>query len=277
MATARVNGIDLAYEVQGSGPPLLLLPGLAQGRGYYRHGEPYLRSQFTTIGVDPRGVAQSEHGEGPLTAERWADDFAALLDVLNLPRVHLLGSSHGGTMAMALARQHPARVGAMVLVGAFSELDALMDLNFRFRIELVRALGMGDAIADHISLWTMSHQFLDTEAGQATARLNREMVKRNTVERYIELNETILHWGRRLPGQEHEPVPTTWLHELAAPTLALTGDADHFIPASFSRLIADRIPGAVYEELPGCGHIPFLEMPELAAERTAAFLLRHAL
>lgn len=275
MPTKMVNGINLSYETAGSGEPMLFFPGLGTGKGYYRMGEPILRERFQTILIDPRGIGDSKSDQDEFVTEEWADDAAALLDEIGIKRAHIVGSSHGGCMAMSLADRHPEKVGSLSLVGAFSELDRLMEINFRFRIKMVGKLGMGEEIADHITMWTLSHQYLETEAGARTAEGNYAMVGKNDPKRYLALNRSILHWGRCLEGQEGAPKFTERLASFSIPTLALTGDSDHFIPASFSRLIADRVPGAEYREIADCGHIPMLEKPSEASEIISEFAARH--
>lgn len=277
MPSADINGISLSYEVAGEGEPMLFFPGLGTGKRYYRLGEPLLRERFQTILIDPRGIGDSHSDQTEFVTEDWADDGAALLDHLGIEKAHLVGSSHGGCMAMSMTDRHPDRVASLSLVGAFSELDRLMEINFRFRIKLVGKLGMGEEIADHISMWTMSHQFLETDAGKKIAEGNFEMVGKNDPDRYLALNRSILHWGRCLEEQAGEPKFTERLPSFSVPTLALTGDSDQFIPASFSRLIADRVPGCAYEEIADCGHIPMLEKPEEAARIISDFAAAHPL
>lgn len=274
MPIAKLTDTYLCYEEQGQGEPLLLLPGLGMGRSYYRLATPLLSRQFRVITVDPRGIGESDRTVRPFTAEMWADDFAALMSQLRLDRVHVLGSSHGGCMAMAMALRHPALVRSLTLVGAFSELDRLMELNFQYRKKLVQRHGMGEELAGHIGLWTMGRRFLETEAAEAVLRGNETAVKANSPETYVALLDSILHWGRRLPGQRGEPTVTTQLHRIDCPVLALTGDDDHFIPSSFSRRIVDQVPNGTYLEIPGCGHIPFLEQPGVAAEAVQQFITR---
>lgn len=274
MPTMAVNGTELSFRVQGGGDPVLMIPGLGRGMDYYDLGEPLLRQGFTTILVEPRGVAGSPSDQSEFGAEQWADDFAHLLRGIGHPRAHVLGSSHGGCMVMAMAVRHPAVVVSLSLVGAFSELDTLMRLNFELRVGMVGKLGMSEEIAKHVAIWTMSHRFLDDRRGQAMAATLPALMQRGDPARYVALNRSILAWGRCLPGQEHEPKWTEAIRAIRAPTLALTGDDDHFIPARMSRIIADAIPGAEYAEIAGCGHIPFLEKPEETAAAVAGFLRR---
>jgi len=261
MSIAQVNGAEVYYEVKGGGPPLLLLPGLGRGTSYFEAIEPVLRKDFKTIVVDPRGIGRSSKSDGLVTAESWADDFAALLGNLGFSAAHILGSSHGGSMAIAMALRHPSVVGSLLLFGAFSELDRFIQLNMDLRIRLAKKLGMGEDMRDFIALWTFGHEFLDSPNADRFLAAQLAAVREHTPERYAAICQSLLHWGRRLPGQENEPLVTSLLGKISCPTLVTCGGRDFWIPAKFSKIIAEGIPGAVYVEMPHCGHIAVREDP----------------
>jgi len=275
MPTAAVNGTEIWYSTQGSGHPLLLLPGLGMDHQYYRLGEPLLRPHAQTLLVDPRGIGRSRKDspkDVTYTPELWADDFAALVRQLGLPRIDVLGSSLGAAMAMAFAAKNPGLTRALVLIGGFSQLDTALEMNFRFRKKIVAKLGMGEEIADFMGMSTMSREFMETEAGRQIMRGNQANVCNCSPELYTAFLDSILWWGRKMPGQEKEPLFTARLKTVRAPTLVLTGDNDYFIPSFFSKMIADNIPGARYREISGGGHIPMIERPAETTEMVLSFL-----
>ena len=275
MPTAAVNGTEIWYSVQGSGPPLMLFPGLGLDHQYYRLGEPLLRAHAQTILVDARGIGQSRKDspkDVTYTPELWADDFAALARHLGLAHVNVLGSSLGAAMAMAFAEKYPDLTRSLVVVGGFSQLDRALETNFRFRKKIIAKLGMGEEIADFMGMSTMTREFMETEAGLQIMQANQANVRNNSSELYTAFLNSILWWGRRLPGQEREPLFTTRLKNIRCPTLVIAGDNDYFIPASFSKMIADNIPGALYREVASGGHIPFIEKPAETAQLVIEFL-----
>ena len=167
MPIAHVNDTEIWHEVQGIGHPLLLLPGLGLDHRYYRFGEPLLRGTASTILVDPRGIGQSRKDDPSLvtyTAEFWADDVAALVRSLGYATVDVLGSSLGGAMAMAFALRHPDLVRSLIVIGAFSELDRAMKMNFTLRKSIIAKLGMGEEIAEFMSLFTLTREFIDRKS-----------------------------------------------------------------------------------------------------------------
>ncbi len=275
MPHAEVNGTALWYEIRGAGHPLMLFPGLGLDRRYYRLGEPLLREHASTVLIDPRGVGLSRKDDPAVvtyTAELWADDFAALARHLGWRKVDVLGSSLGGCMAQAMAIRHPDLVRGLIVIGGFSELDRAMEMNFSLRKKIVAKLGMGEELADFMGLSTMTREFMETGEGFAMMKANQEGVTANSPELYTAFLDTILRWGGRLPGQAPGPLYTERLRDVRTPTLVVTGDNDYFIPARFSRKIADAVPGARYREIPGGGHIPFIEKPAETAAAVAGFL-----
>ncbi len=101
---------------------------------------------------------------------------------------------------------------------------------------------------------------------------NQSKVTANSAAMYTAFLDSILRWGRRFPGQQNEPLFTTRLTNLKCPAPVIAGDNDYFIPTFFSKIIADNIPGAIYKEVKGGGHIPFIEKPAETAALVLEFL-----
>jgi pimeloyl-ACP methyl ester carboxylesterase len=256
-----IGGTTLHYATSGAGEPILLIPGLGLDHSYYRFGIPLLARHLQVLAVDPRGIGRSTKSPPPYTVEAWADDFAVMIDKLGFGPIHVLGSSLGGSMALALAQRHPGKLKSLMVVGGFSELDRATELNFRLRLRLIEKLGMSDEVADYMGLWTLTRKFINSDAGYATMRANQGIIRANSAESYSAFVEALLKWGRCQPGQEREAKFTTLLDSIALPTLVVTSDNDHLIPKELSDLIAARISGAKLVVMPGAGHIPFMEQP----------------
>jgi pimeloyl-ACP methyl ester carboxylesterase len=267
-----LGGARLHYAASGAGDPILLIPGLGLDHSYYRFGIPLLARSMQVLAVDPRGIGRSTKSPPPYTVEAWADDFAAMIDRLGFGPIHVLGSSLGGSMALALAQRHPGKLKSLIVVGGFSELDRATELNFRLRLRLIEKLGMSDEVADYMGLWTLTRKFINSDDGFATMRANQANIRANSAESYSAFVEALLKWGRCQPGQEQEPKFTTLLGSIKAPTLVVTSDNDHLIPRELSDLIAARIAGAKLVVMPGAGHIPFMEQPDNVVRIVLEFL-----
>jgi pimeloyl-ACP methyl ester carboxylesterase len=267
-----IGGAMLHYAASGAGEPILLIPGLGLDHSYYRFGIPLLARQLQVLAVDPRGIGRSTKSPPPYTVEAWADDFAVMIDKLGFGPIHVLGSSLGGSMALALAQRHPGKLKSLMVVGGFSELDRATELNFRLRLRLIEKLGMSDEVADYMGLWTLTRKFINSDAGYATMRANQDIIRANSAESYSAFVEALLKWGRCQPGQEPEAKFTALLDSITLPTLVVTSDNDHLIPKELSDLIAARIAGAKLVVMPGAGHIPFMEQPADVVRIVLAFL-----
>ncbi len=272
MPDIDIGGAALHYAASGAGEPILLIPGLGLDHSYYRFGMPLLARHLQVLAVDPRGIGRSTKSPPPYTVEAWADDFAVMIDKLGFGPIHVLGSSLGGSMALALAQRHLGKLKSLMVVGGFSELDRATELNFRLRLRLIEKLGMSDEVADYMGLWTLTRKFINSDAGYVTMRANQDIIRANSAESYSAFVEALLKWGRCQPGQEREAKFTTLLDSIALPTLVVTSDNDHLIPKELSDLIAARIAGAKLVVMPGAGHIPFMEQPAEVVRIVLAFL-----
>src|SRR6266536_1661770 len=103
MPTAQVNGIDLYYEEQGSGEPLLLIMGFTAHSMLWMMQVPALAQRYRVITLDNRGVGRSSVPPGPHTTRQMADDAAGLLDHLGIEQAGVIGWSMGGMIAQELA------------------------------------------------------------------------------------------------------------------------------------------------------------------------------
>ena len=117
------GGFDLHYDVAGAGFPLFLVPGAAADATTWRRAGfvSLLEEEYTCILVDPPGIGPSST---PADAAAWAvdaiaEDVVALADHLGHRRFALWGASSGGSIAIVVAAEHPDRVTALVLSGAW--------------------------------------------------------------------------------------------------------------------------------------------------------------
>ena len=108
----------LYYEACGEGFPLVLLHGNGENLHYFDRQIPAFSSLYRVIAVDTRGHGKSPRGDKPFTLRQFSDDLLEFLDRLELKKVHLLGFSDGGNIALLFALEHPERVEKLILNGA---------------------------------------------------------------------------------------------------------------------------------------------------------------
>ena len=124
----RVNGIQLYYEIYGSGKPLVLIHGGGSSILYdFKEVITRMESRFQLIGIDLQNHGRSEHRDIPETFEQDADDVAGLLAEINIDKASFWGFSNGGNTVMQIAHRHPNIVEKLVVASAFYKKDGMMD------------------------------------------------------------------------------------------------------------------------------------------------------
>src|ERR1700746_3711118 len=126
MPLVQANNIDIYYEVQGEGEPLVLIPYLAADQACYAFQVADYAKQFTCFTVDLRGAGLSGKPDGAYTTELFADDIAGFMQAADIGRAHIAGLSLGAATGMWLAAKHPARVKSLSLHSAWPRTDPFL-------------------------------------------------------------------------------------------------------------------------------------------------------
>src|SRR6202171_5923178 len=122
---AEVNGINLYYEIYGSGRPLILLHGGLGSGEMFGPVLPLLAERHQVVAVDLQGHGRTADIDRPIDVRLMAGDIAALIDHLRLDMPDLVGYSLGGGVALQTAAQYPAKIRRLVMVSANLRPDAI--------------------------------------------------------------------------------------------------------------------------------------------------------
>ncbi len=266
MCVVKTNGIDLYYELHGSGQPLVLIPGLGYDGWMWHRMIPGLAEHFQVISIDNRGSGQSAKPPGPYSATLLAADVVGLLDDFGLPRAHILGHSMGGFIAQALALDYPERVDKLIL----------------------SATNFGGP--RHIPIMPEAMSVLTDVSGDPIARLRRGIAI-SCAPGFAETNpEFVEYWVNYRVQNPIDPagyqaqlaiglslIPEAAAFEgrlgaVQAPTLILFGAHDKVVPPGNANLLAARIPEAQVVILPDAGHFFPFETPDAAVAEVVRFL-----
>lgn len=249
MAKVKANGIELYYEVHGSGEPLLLIEGLGYGTWQWFRQVKEFADTYQTIIFDNRGVGESEKPDEPYTIDLMADDAAALLRALGLNKVQVLGTSMGGYIAQKLTLRHPDLVRSLVL--------ACTSFGGRHAIPLTQEALNSMLNVKDLSPEQIIRQGLGVAFSQGFPEKNPEVVDQ-LVNWRLAVPTPRYAWERQFAAVAEFAVEEE-LSGIKVPTLIITGTEDIVMPAQNSVLLAERIPGAQLITVPGGGHLFFIE------------------
>lgn len=262
MASAKVNGIQIAYEIEGNGPPLLLISGLGRNSSSWAPIVSMLRDSFTCVTFDNRGTGRSEVPPGPYTIDQMGDDAAALIAYLDLGPVSAVGLSMGGSVLQSMLIRHRENIMRAVLVSSFPSYTELQHGWLDCLIALERSGIDPLAQAMFRMAWVFTPRWLSNHtAAVATAKLGLKDPYPTSIDAF----EAQAHGLRRYDSRPDLPKVTT-------PTLVLVGAEDILTPVEQSAEIAHLIPGARLQVLPRGGHGMALEYTSDVVRAIIAFL-----
>lgn len=259
-----IRGAACVYEVQGAGPPLVLIHsvGLSTRQGW-RAQVPVLAQTHRVVSYDIRGLGESAAGAEPLGVATFAQDLGALMDHLEIDRAILMGVSLGGFIAQHFACMWPARAAALVLVSTACRIDAGHSGARAERNAQIRAQGMAVAAGRQLDT-----HFADDFRGAHPDVMDwyRDHYCANEPESYIAIMEDL---GRFDCCAE--------IGAIACPTLIIAGAEDTgpvagTVPGENARLLQQNIPGARLEFIAGAHHYPQIEQADAFNRNVVAFL-----
>ena len=246
MPVINRNGVNIYYEVHGSGPPLLLTHGYSVTSEMWKGQVEALSKTHTLVLWDLRGHGRSDYPEDDAAygEAETIGDMAALLDHVGAKRAVVGGLSLGGYMSLAFYRAHPERVSALLIIDTgpgFKKDEAREAWNKRARETAARFDREGLAALSSASR-TANHR-----DASGLARAARGMLAQRDA-RVIEV-----------------------LPEIKVPSLVVVGaDDTPFIAAS--DYMAAKIPGAKKAVIPAAGHMSNIDQPQAFAEAVLPFL-----
>jgi 3-oxoadipate enol-lactonase len=262
---AHVNGIDLFYEAEGEGEPVLLLPGFGCDRAAWSFAAPPLAARHRVIRPDNRGTGHSGAPDIPTSIRQMADDMAGLLDHLALGRVHVAGHSMGGQVAQELALAHPGRVLSLTLLSTWARPDQRLRSLTALWGELPRTLDPRSYIRV-ILPWVFTEAFFEA-AGAVEQAIALWVTPPSPPAPHA-----LYHQSRAVLGSD----TSGRAGGIRCPTLVLVGGQDILTPARFSEELTRLIPGSRLAVLDRGGHNCLIEAPEPVAGAMLDFLKERA-
>lgn len=253
---AVIGSRSMVYETVGSGHPVVLLHAFPFDSRMWRDTAAALAKRVQVITPDLRGFGHSELGSDRFSIASLADDVAALMEALAVPKATLGGMSMGGYVALAFAARHPKRLHSLILADTKAAADSPEAHQGReAAINLVETQGVGAMLDQQIP------RLLSANASDS-------------------LRAHVRHLGEQAPATviagihalRDRPDRTPELGSIKVPTLLVVGSDDVLSPPAEAEAMAARLPQARVVMIPGAGHLSNLENPGAFAAALMGFL-----
>lgn len=252
------NGASVHYELVGSGPPLLMLAGLASDGASWGPLTPLLAGRFRLILIDNRGSGRTR-AAGELSVADMADDAVALLDHLDIGTAGIVGHSLGGALSLILASRHPERVRRLVTMTTGAVTPKIHAL-FADLLRVYRE----DEPETYFRLlfqWLFSEPFFADPANvRAAAEASAAYPYRQSPEDF----------ARQVAALK--TAPKIELASVRCPVLALAAGRDLLGPPDAVRTLHAPFPDHRVEVIETAAHSIHWEAPEAVAEKIVGFL-----
>lgn len=262
MPVIALKDIDLYYELHGQGPPMLLIAGLASDSQSWLPATAALSQHFRVITFDNRGVGRTVPMDVPVSVKMMAADCVELIKHLQFEKVHVLGHSLGGLVAMELAVSHPERVDKLILEATVSMLSGRNRALFGDWIFLLSS-EMSDAYwFRNLFYWIFSPAFFENSLWLETA------VQSAIHYPYPQTREACI---RQIQSAMEVDIHQS-LGRIKSQTLVLTGQYDLLFSTEEVEALVNQIPKASGQQIKDAAHAIHLENPLDFTEAIIAFL-----
>jgi 3-oxoadipate enol-lactonase len=248
---ALIDGLEIAYDDVGSGPPIVFVHGFPHDRTLWTPQIGALVDHARCIAPDLRGFGETAPAP-PYSMDQYADDIAALLAHLRIDRVVFAGLSMGGYIAFAFWRRHRKRVRGLILADTRAGADS-SEARAK-RQELIKVARERGSIAVADAMLPGMIGKTTREKNPLAVEIVRDMLQRATVDGTVGALQALME----------RPDSTPTLATIDVPTLIVVGEEDALTPPKESRTMHEAISGSRLEVLARAGHVSNIE-------RTSAF------
>jgi 3-oxoadipate enol-lactonase len=251
--TALVNGVELVYQVTGSGDDLIWVMGTGMsGDAWHRFQVPHFRERYQCVTYDLRGSGQSECPNDAYSVRLLADDLVALLDYLEIDQAHFVGFSLGSATLQELTLAHPKRVRSAVFLSTWSSTRREHHIRRHFESRIYALEHATLDVFNKFAFWMWGPSTVD-DRFEELQELEEFLV---SVSGARDVSGYIGHFAADLAHETYQR-----LAAIKCPVLVAYGAEDLITRPTYNRRVADAINGAKHVEIAEAGHLAFLEKP----------------
>lgn len=248
------------YFGEGAKEVVVFLNGLAMLTKSWYRTVPFLHPEYDVLLYDYFGQGQSSQEDEPYTISRLADYLITVMDKVGVEKIHPIGVSYGGFIAADLGRLHQDRLHTLTLSGILltreTQFQMYQDLSLRFYRSTDEVF---DLYTHYLYEKIFSERMLRRIYGPAMEDGRRRFYDRYKDKKYclVRLTEAQDAFFENIDGD-----PDAY-RRVMTPTLILTGEEDRAIPPWQQKKLLDILPNCRQVMLPECGHMTYMERPDI--------------
>jgi pimeloyl-ACP methyl ester carboxylesterase len=259
METTDVDGLRIAYERAGDGPPLVLLHGyVGDGRSTWRRQIDELSDTYTVVAWDAPGAGRSSDPPESFGIDGYADCLAGFLGKLGIERPHVAGLSFGGALALRFAHRHPAIPISLILASAYAGWRGSLPAQIAEQ-RLQQALDLSDLSPEEFVDALLPTMFSEETPAESVDAFGAAIVAFHPA-------------GFRAMARASAENLRDALPEIGVPTLLVYGDNDVRAPLTVAEDLHASIAGSVLVVLSGAGHVCNIEASDEFNAAVRSFL-----
>jgi pimeloyl-ACP methyl ester carboxylesterase len=243
---SKVSGANIAYEIQGEGPPLVLIHGAEGSRRSFDKIAPNLSKWFTVISYDQRDCGETENVDQPASLDILANDIKQLLANLGYATASVYGTSFGGRVAQAFALLYPELIDRLILASTWPISRMLKDLNPEVALTIFKLRQNLPDSAELLAEYFFPPDYLKQNPQyklhfkNANPKSDRSVRRAGVVTSFLSLD----------------------ISDIRARTLLIAGLMDRLVPPELTIGMERLIANCESKVIEGAGHVSYLQMPD---------------
>lgn len=267
MPKVNANGIEIYYEQQGEGEPLILIPYLAADNACYAFQVAEYAKYFTCISLDLRGSGKTENPGGDVSIALYADDVAAFMQEYGMAPAHLFGLSLGAAVGIWVAAKHPMKVKSLSLHSGWAKSDEYLKTVVQgWQASAKGFNSVTEMVIHNIFPWCFTPEMYTTRFDhiQQLAGFVRSRPTMSVANFMKQSNAVIAHDAE------------AQLDRIKAPTQITVGDCDQLTSRRFADKLKNGIADSELVIFEDCAHAALYERTEEFNQKTLEFLKRNS-
>lgn len=261
MPLAKINEINIYYELHGHGEPLVLIAGYSCDHTFWTAMLDKLAKHFQVLIFDNRGIGRTKDNGETFTIRNMAEDVVALIHHLKIEQPHIVGHSMGGAVAQIIARKFSKQINKLVILNSMPKVNLASLMLLEAILNLCKENIPFERIIDVSLPWFYSSHFF---AIPKNVTALKKIILTNPYPQSIADLERQYHAIKKFDSTE-------WLPEIKTPTHVVISENDLVTLPLEGKILQQKISGATLTTISG-GHSSPVENPRQVNQEILKFL-----